>query len=109
MIKNHGSGNLLRRLRLGRKEGYPYHFFHEADLELATEARKLSIEQASAIFLTIYLKGSVFCPVKKKISMFRAFLYGSEIENALKTLYNEKVIILTGSGRDALVCSGAAQ
>jgi hypothetical protein len=29
-------GNLLRRLRLGRKEGYYYHFFHEAHLELAT-------------------------------------------------------------------------
>jgi hypothetical protein len=41
--------------------------------------------------------------------MFKAFLYGSEIENALKTLNNEKVIILTGSGRSVLVCSREAQ
>jgi hypothetical protein len=40
--------------------------------------------------------------------MFKVFLSDAEIEEALKTLYNEKEIILIGSGRDVLVCSRMA-
>ena len=87
------------------KEGYPYHFFHEAHLELATAARKLTVKQATGIFLSAYLKSSVFCPSKKMFSMFNTFLSGPEIEDALKILYNEKEILLIGSGRDVLICS----
>ncbi len=87
------------------KEGYPYHFFHEAHLELVIAARKLTVKQATRIFLSAYLKSSVFCPYKKMISMFNTFLSGPEIEDALKSLYNEKEILLIGSGRDVLVCS----
>ena len=90
------------------KEGYPYHFFHEAHLELATAARKLTIKQATTFFLSAYLKSSVFCPAKKMISMFHMFLSRSEIEDALKTLYDQKKILLIGSGRDVLVCSRLA-
>jgi hypothetical protein len=87
------------------KEGYPYHFFHEAHLELVTAARKLTISQATNFFLSAYLKSAVFCPAKKMISMFQSFLSGSEIEGALKSLFDEKKILLISSKRDVLVCS----
>ena len=90
------------------KEGYPYHFFHEAHLELATAARKLTVRQATGIFLSAYLKSAVFCAFKKLSSMFNTFLSGPEIEDALKILYHEKEISLIGSGRDVLVCSRSA-
>ena len=87
------------------KEGYPYHFFHEAHLELVTAARKLTNEQAATIFLSTYLKSSVFCPAKKLISMFHSFLSIPEIEVSLKTLFEEKKIIFIELGRDIQVCS----
>lgn len=90
------------------KEGYPYHFFHEAHLELVTAARKLTIRQATTFFLSTYLKSAVFCPAKKIISMFQSFLSGSEIEDALKNLFDEKKILLISSKRDVLVCSRSA-
>ena len=37
------------------KEGYPYHFFHEAHLELVNAARQLTNKQAATIFLSSYL------------------------------------------------------
>jgi hypothetical protein len=90
------------------KEGYPYHFFHEAHLELVTAARKLTINQATIFFLSSYLKSAVFCPTKKMISMFQRFLSGSEIEDALKSLYDEKKILFIGSKREVLICSRSA-
>lgn len=90
------------------KEGYPYHFFHEAHLELVTEARKLTNEKAATIFLSAYLKNSVFCPAKKLISMFHSFLSITEIEVSLKTLFEEKKILLIELSRDIQVCSGVA-
>ena len=90
------------------REGYPYHFFHEAHLELVNAARKLTTAQAAALFLSAYLRSAVFCPVKKMISMFQNFLSRSEIEDALKSLHNEKKILLIGSGRDVLICSRLA-
>jgi hypothetical protein len=87
------------------KEGYPYHFFHEAHLELVTAAQKLTQKEAAGIFLSGYLNSAVFCPLKKLISMFRRFLSASEIEDAMKTLSGAKKVILIESGRDVLVCS----
>ncbi len=87
------------------KEGYPYHFFHEAHLELVTAAQELTDKQAAAIFLSSYLKGSVFCPAKKMISIFQSFLSAREIEDALKGLFEENKILFIQSGRDIQVCS----
>ncbi|HTS44046.1 MAG TPA: hypothetical protein VMH01_06590 [Puia sp.] len=87
------------------KEGYPYHFFHEAHQELVTAAQKLTNKQAATIFLSAYLSSSVFCPVKKLISMFKSFLSATEIEDALKTLLKEKKIFLLELERNVQVCS----
>lgn len=87
------------------KEGYPYHFFHEAHLELVTAARQLTNKQAATIFLSSYLKSAVFCQAKKMTSMFRSFLQAPEIEDALKTLFEEKKILMIKSGKDVQVCS----
>jgi hypothetical protein len=87
------------------KEGYPYHFFHEAHLELVTAAQKLTTKEATKILLSGYLESAIFCPIKKLTSMFRRFLSSSEIEIAMKTLSEEKKIILIESGREVLVCS----
>ena len=87
------------------KEGYPYHFFHEAHLELVTAAQELTDKQAAEIFLSSYLNGSVFCPANKMISIFQSFLSAHEIEDVLKGLFEENKILLIKSGRQILVCS----
>src|SRR5579862_2564578 len=81
------------------KEGYPYHLFHEAHLELVTASQKLDIKQAALTFLSAFLHGAVFCPVRKMQSMFQLFLSRDEIDEALQVLIDEGKIVLADVGK----------
>lgn len=87
------------------KEGYPYHFFHEAHLDLVTESEKLTDQTAAAIFLSTYLRAAVFCPKKKMAAMFKLFLSAGEIETVLTEFGDQKKITLVKSGSDFLACA----
>jgi len=80
------------------KEGYPYHFFHEAHPELAAAAARLTIDAAAATFLMAYLTGAVFARGRKLASMFKAFLSPAEIDEALRRLAKQGKVDLFEGG-----------
>ncbi len=87
-------------------EGYPYHLFHEAHLELARAARGYSVEQAADEFLETYLKAAVFAPVRRVSSMFRLFLSPSETDASLGRLTSRgPVRLIEERGRPVVVCT----
>lgn len=82
------------------KEGYPYHFFREAHFDLLTKSEKLSLSQAADSFVLGYLKGALFCSLKKMAAMFKLFLSPEEIGEAADRLRSRKKITLEIMGRD---------
>ena len=96
------------------KEGYPYHFFHEAHFDLITEAEKLTMPQATDIFILKYLKGirnedkrlnrvAPDANLKKICSIFKLFLHPHEIAAALDRLAASKMLVLEKQGRTVLI------
>jgi hypothetical protein len=85
-------GELQKHLRIDRgpfkitnraipylaKEGYPYHVFEEAHLELANEAAELGVEEARKAWLKAYSKAQPGVPPRKLASLFKGFLSKDE-------------------------------
>lgn len=80
------------------KEGYPYHLFEEAHLELATEGQNISPEQARNRWLMSFLKSSAGCPMRKMASIFKLFLTKNEIGYSLRELASAGKIKLEKAG-----------
>ena len=68
------------------KEGYPYHLFHEAHVDLVAAGRKLSVESAADAFLSAYLGPAAFARARKLATMFKLFLSSAEIDASLTRL-----------------------
>ncbi|HUL74474.1 MAG TPA: hypothetical protein VLT86_15305 [Vicinamibacterales bacterium] len=64
-------------------EGYPYHLLHERHPDLVQQSRKLSVERAGDRWLTRFLDAAGPVPPRKLASLFRRFLSGDEIREAL--------------------------
>jgi|SoimicmetaTmtLMA_FD_contig_61_281856_length_1122_multi_2_in_0_out_0_2 hypothetical protein len=68
------------------QEGYPYHLLHERHPTLLREARALSVERATDLWLARYLAEAPAVAPRKLASMFRRFLGADEITRALARL-----------------------
>jgi hypothetical protein len=85
------------------KEGYPYHFFHEAHFDLITESKDLSLEAAADIFISRFLAGARSCSLKKMTSLFKLFVNSDEIAQALHRLQSNEKIEVNKRGTDFIV------
>ena len=89
------------------REGYPYHFFHEAHPDLTRAAARLSPTAAACEFLGAYLRAAVFAPVGKLATLFKVFLSPAEIDAALQRLVREGRVEIRGAGRATLAVSAS--
>jgi hypothetical protein len=85
------------------KEGYPYHFFHEAHPDLTGASSRYSVTTAAEEFLTAYLNGAVFARVRRLATLFKALLSSEEIEAAVQRLERKRKVGTGTSGRDTIV------
>jgi hypothetical protein len=72
------------------KEGYPYHLFEEAHLELAKEGEEIKVEQARNQWLMAFLKSCGECSLRKMESIFKVFLTKDEIESGIQELVSAR-------------------
>lgn len=84
------------------REGYPYHFFHEAHGDLITASDRYSVTAAAEEVLLTYLSGAVFARVRKLATIFKAVLSPAEIDTALQRLAETGKIEMRESGRDTI-------
>jgi hypothetical protein len=91
------------------KEGYPYHFLHEAHQDLIAASAGYSILEAAEEFLEAYLRGAVFARSRKLASLFKAFLSAAEIDQALAGLaQNGRAKVCKGGGETIALVIGEA-
>ena len=72
------------------KEGYPYHLFEEAHLELAKEGEEIKADQARNQWLMAFLKSRGECSLRKMGSIFKVFLTKAEIERSVQELVSAR-------------------
>ena len=82
------------------REGYPYHLFEEAHLELAEEGEEIKADRARNQWLMAFLKSCGECSLRKMESIFKVFLTRDEIESGLQELVSaRKIKIEKGKGK----------
>jgi len=68
------------------REGYPYHFFHEAHADLVRASRRLSRDDATDRLIGTYVGAAWFAAPRTLVSLFGAFLTTAEILGSLDRL-----------------------
>lgn len=68
------------------REGYPYHFFHDAHADLVRAAKRLDRSVATDAWLAAYISGVTIVARRTLASLFRLFLTPVEIEASIDRL-----------------------
>jgi hypothetical protein len=88
------------------KEGYPYHFFHEAHDDLVRASRKLTPADAADALLGRYLTGAVWCAVRTVKSMFKLLLVPEDVDAALARLAAARAVSIETVDRQRVAIAG---
>jgi len=76
-------------------EGYPYRIFEKAHPAVVRSAAKLSINNALASFIEVYLEAAVFASRRKLASMFRLLFSEDELNKTIEHLVEKQRIEAT--------------
>lgn len=68
------------------RDGYPYHFFHQAHADLVRAAARLTVESATDRWVGGYTRGAAFAAPRTLAGLFRNFLSSAEIEASVERL-----------------------
>ena len=79
-------------------EGYPYHLFHEAHVDLVSASKKLTVESAADAFLGSYLDAATFARPRTLATMFKLFLSAAEIDASLQRLVAKRRVTIEKVG-----------
>jgi hypothetical protein len=81
------------------REGYPYHFFHDAHEDLARAAHDLDRDDATDRWIGAYVRGTSIAVPRTITSLFRAFLTPDEVAASIDRLTARGVLAREALGR----------
>lgn len=87
------------------REGYPYHFFHEAHADLVRAAARLTVESAADHWIAAYTRRAAFAASRTLASLFRTFLTSAEIDASIERLAARPGFHRAAVGRGVLLVS----
>lgn len=88
------------------REGYPYHFFHQAHADLVRASAALTVESAADHWIAAYTRRAAFAVPRTLASLFRTFLTPAEIEASIERLAARRGFQRAAVGRSVVLIAG---